>query len=175
MPGHPATTSAEVTRPCVDSGASAKFVRKSVSSPNSPKAVGRLAISNNRDRRSPNSPKAVDRLAISNNRNRHSPITIPTTMHPQPNTAQTLLSTAWRHRVAAILVSLGFGLATSIGAVAQPFGKLSSIAPPPKFTDANRATKLATAFPEIDRIMSAFATRHRNRRSIPRVCSASHQ
>ncbi len=41
-------------------------------------------------------------------------------------------------------------------AAAQP-SRLSSKAPPPAFTDANRVTKLATAYPEIDRLMRAFA------------------
>lgn len=41
----------------------------------------------------------------------------------------------------------------------SPSGPLSSIAPPPAFTDATRSAKLASAFPEIDRIMSAFAER----------------
>ena len=43
--------------------------------------------------------------------------------------------------------------------IALPSGKLSSMAPPPTFTDANRVAKLAAAFPEIDRIMAAFAKR----------------
>lgn len=60
------------------------------------------------------------------------------------------------------------GVATSIlaawrGGVASaqtPLqSRLSSKAPPPQFLDANRAAKLATAFPEIDRIMKAFAER----------------
>lgn len=41
----------------------------------------------------------------------------------------------------------------------------SSKAPPPQFTDPNRATKLATAFPEIDRIMNTF----RERSNVPGV------
>ncbi|MGV3710887.1 MAG: serine hydrolase domain-containing protein [Gemmatimonas sp.] len=44
-------------------------------------------------------------------------------------------------------------------AAALPSGKLSSLAPPPAFTDPDRSAKLAVAFPEIDRIMAAFATR----------------
>lgn len=43
--------------------------------------------------------------------------------------------------------------------VRTPSGPLSSIAPPPAFTDPNRAAKLASAFPDIDRIMAAFADR----------------
>ena len=41
---------------------------------------------------------------------------------------------------------------------AQP-AATSSKAPPPAFSDPGRAAKLATAFPEIDRLMRAFATR----------------
>ena len=41
---------------------------------------------------------------------------------------------------------------------AQPV-RPNSKAPPPAFADANRAAKLATAYPEIDRLMRAFATR----------------
>ncbi|MEO7996478.1 MAG: serine hydrolase domain-containing protein, partial [Gemmatimonadaceae bacterium] len=48
---------------------------------------------------------------------------------------------------------------TSVAPAQMPSGKLSSIAPPPAFTDANRAAKLASAYPEIDRIMAAFAER----------------
>ena len=39
---------------------------------------------------------------------------------------------------------------------AQP-SRLSSKAPPPAFADSNRAAKLAAAYPEIDRLMRAFA------------------
>jgi CubicO group peptidase (beta-lactamase class C family) len=38
-------------------------------------------------------------------------------------------------------------------------GDLSSKAPPPRFADPDRGVKLAAAFPEIDRIMRAFAER----------------
>ena len=38
-------------------------------------------------------------------------------------------------------------------------GPLSSIAPPPAFSDPDRAARLAAAFPEIDRTMRAFAER----------------
>jgi len=59
----------------------------------------------------------------------------------------------------AIVLAAPHSFAQTSRAVPPPSGKLSSIAPPPKFIDANRATKLASAFPEIDRIMAAFAER----------------
>jgi CubicO group peptidase (beta-lactamase class C family) len=59
---------------------------------------------------------------------------------------------------AAVFASSGHSQAPRTAA-SLPTGKLSSLAPPPKFTDPDRATKLAAAFPEIDRIMSAFAMR----------------
>src|SRR5687767_6292310 len=40
-------------------------------------------------------------------------------------------------------------------------GPLSSIAPPARFPDADRMTRLAGAFPEIDRMMREFAERSR--------------
>ena len=40
-------------------------------------------------------------------------------------------------------------------------GRMSSIAPPAQFTDPGRLAKLATAFPEIDRLMLGFAERSR--------------
>ena len=46
--------------------------------------------------------------------------------------------------------------AVTSSASAQP---ASSVAPPPRFSDPQRAAKLATAFPEIDRIMREFAQR----------------
>ncbi len=49
-------------------------------------------------------------------------------------------------------------LAMSATAHAQP-APLTSKAPPPAFTDPGRIAKLASAYPEIDRVMRAFATR----------------
>ncbi|MBL0171722.1 MAG: beta-lactamase family protein [Gemmatimonadaceae bacterium] len=47
-------------------------------------------------------------------------------------------------------------LALPVGLNAQP-ASLGSKAPPPAFTDPGRTAKLATAYPEIDRLMRAFA------------------
>ena len=63
-----------------------------------------------------------------------------------------------------LILCFGLNLTMSKAAKAQIArpklsGKLSSIAPPSKFIDPDRATKLATAFPEVDRIMTAFAER----------------
>lgn len=60
--------------------------------------------------------------------------------------------------VAATLVNTQ-ALAQTLRTPPLPSDKLSSIAPPPAFTDANRAAKLAGAFPDIDRLMAAFAER----------------
>ena len=49
-------------------------------------------------------------------------------------------------------------LTVAATASAQPAG-MSSKAPAPAFSDPGRVAKLATAFPEIDRLMRAFATR----------------
>ena len=53
------------------------------------------------------------------------------------------------------------GLATCVAAMSADAqdSRLNSKAPPPAFADANRRQKLATAFPEIDRLMRAFAER----------------
>ena len=51
---------------------------------------------------------------------------------------------------------------TMLTATAQtPSPQLSSLAPPPQFTDPERARKLASAFPEIDRMMREFAAHDR--------------
>ncbi|MBC8089169.1 MAG: beta-lactamase family protein [Phycisphaerae bacterium] len=59
--------------------------------------------------------------------------------------------------LSAIAIALTAGTAAAQAASAS--ARLSSKAPPPAFLDANRATKLASAFPEIDRTMKAFAER----------------
>jgi CubicO group peptidase (beta-lactamase class C family) len=61
----------------------------------------------------------------------------------------------------ATLLALGATLALApLAAHAQlPSGRVSSIAPPPRFTDPDRAAKLAAAFPAIDGLMRRFAER----------------
>lgn len=59
-------------------------------------------------------------------------------------------------------ILLTFSTAAALQAQTQArnsSGNLSSIAPPPAFTDANRAARLASAYPDIDRLMAAFAER----------------
>ncbi len=60
------------------------------------------------------------------------------------------------HTSLSVLVTAALTVAVSAGA--QPAG-MSSKAPAPAFNDPGRAAKLAAAFPEIDRLMRAFATR----------------
>lgn len=55
------------------------------------------------------------------------------------------------------LSALGVAMLTGSFALAAQPSRLSSKAPPPAFTDANRAAKLASAYPAIDRLMRAFA------------------
>ncbi|MFN0119165.1 MAG: serine hydrolase domain-containing protein [Blastocatellia bacterium] len=38
--------------------------------------------------------------------------------------------------------------------------RLSSVAPPPRFSDPNRAARLAAAYPEVDKVMRDFATKN---------------
>lgn len=71
--------------------------------------------------------------------------------------ASGLRSVTRRWRPFALVTCIG--LAPTVATAQTPSGKLSSIAPPPKFSDTSRAAKLGTAFPEIDRLMAAFAER----------------
>lgn len=66
-----------------------------------------------------------------------------------------------RRVVAAALAINLVGLAAGgvRDAAAQDAGQFSSHAPAPRFSDPERRAKLATAFPEIDRIMREFAVR----------------
>jgi CubicO group peptidase (beta-lactamase class C family) len=56
-------------------------------------------------------------------------------------------------------VAFSANFAAAQNSASQTGADLSSKAPPPRFADPDRAAKLATAFPEIDRIMRAFAER----------------
>jgi CubicO group peptidase (beta-lactamase class C family) len=57
------------------------------------------------------------------------------------------------------VLALAAALAAASSSVSAQQGNLSSIAPPPAFTDPDRLAKLQTAFPEIDRLMQGFAER----------------
>src|SRR5688572_23114239 len=61
----------------------------------------------------------------------------------------------------ATVLALGTSLALLPGATLAQSPATSSIAPPPRFADPDRAAKLAAAFPEIDRLMQRFAERSR--------------
>lgn len=65
----------------------------------------------------------------------------------------------WVASIAVNAVCSAFAGAQAEAQAGASVDRYSSIAPPPKFTDVNRSAKLATAFPEIDRIMAAFAER----------------
>ena len=59
-------------------------------------------------------------------------------------------------RLALCALSAAFTVMPAWGQSA-PAPSSSSIAPPPQFADSNRGAKLANAFPQIDRLMRAFA------------------
>ena len=66
------------------------------------------------------------------------------------------------HRFIARQVVLASVLSLPLAApMAAQDPRLSSIAPPPAFPVADRAAKLASAYPEIDRLMQAFAEREK--------------
>ncbi|MEO7522272.1 MAG: serine hydrolase domain-containing protein [Gemmatimonas sp.] len=62
-------------------------------------------------------------------------------------------------RIARRSIAVMMTMAAPAAAAQTTTGAVSSIAPPPRFADPARATRLATAFPEIDRIMREFAER----------------
>jgi CubicO group peptidase (beta-lactamase class C family) len=64
---------------------------------------------------------------------------------------------ASRTSIAVLAASLAL---MPVAMLAQPAGP-SSVAPPARFTDPDRLATLATAFPEIDRLMQGFAERAR--------------
>jgi CubicO group peptidase (beta-lactamase class C family) len=67
-----------------------------------------------------------------------------------------------RFRLFRIAIVAALFIGAGIGVTGQQPAALHAPAPPPRFTDADRVAKLATAFPEIDRAFAQYATTTRS-------------
>ena len=66
-----------------------------------------------------------------------------------------------RRTTLAVLAAVAAALPLALAAQPRAAASTSSLAPPPRFEDPQRAAKLAGAFPAIDSLMRAFAARTR--------------